>query len=231
MSGPSFFKFCMDVEQKNWLQRRGIVAVYKPKGPTSHDVIDLVRDLTGEQRVGHAGTLDPLASGVLVVGIGREATRTLAVEVAKEKEYVAEVCLGMYSETDDEEGSKTEVIFDHQPSEADVRQALTTFVGRIEQVPPAYSAIKVGGKKSYKAARAGKMIELAARPVEIKEIELLSYAWPVVHLRVVTGPGVYIRALARDLGQALGTGGYLQALERTRVGSWTMEQAERLPTT
>jgi len=204
---------------------KGIIAVYKPVGMTSHDVVNVIRRMTGERRVGHAGTLDPLASGVLVVGIGREATRKLGEVVKKEKEYLATVRLGAFSTTDDEEGEKTEIAVSQKPSRRDVKKLLAGFVGIISQVPPRFSALKLGGKAAYKLARAGKEVSLAARKVEIKEIEFVSYRFPLIKLRVVTGPGVYIRSLARDIGEKLETGGYLAALERTRVGDFKKRDA------
>ena len=202
-----------------------ILAVYKPKGPSSNHIIGRLRRLTGLKRIGHAGTLDPLARGVLVVGIGREATKKLSTVVKTEKEYVAEITLGMESTTDDEAGEKTVIQTDLEPGLAEVQAALPQFLGRIEQVPPKYSAVKIKGAKAYRLSRRGHDVQLKPRPVEIKTIEVLSYQWPKLRLRVVCGPGTYIRSLARDLGRALGTGGYISDLERTRVGSWDREQA------
>lgn len=202
-----------------------IIAVWKPKGPTSHDVINQIRKITGEQKVGHAGTLDPLASGVLVVGIGRAATKELKKAVGSEKEYLATIRLGMTSTTDDEEGKKT-IISDQLPVTGDrLKEKIQKFVGKIEQVPPAYSAVKVKGQEAYKRARKGERVELEPRRVEIKNIETLEYRWPLLKLRVITGPGVYIRSLARDIGNGLGVGGYLFDLERTRVGDYTKNRA------
>lgn len=202
-----------------------IFAVYKPVGPTSHDVVNRVRRATGERRVGHAGTLDPLASGVLVVAVGRESTKQLSAIVESEKEYLAGVRLGQSSTTDDAEGEKSDGPQIEPPLEAEVKEILKKFIGQIEQIPPIFSAIKVGGKTAYKLARQGKAVELRARTVLIKEIELVRYQWPEVAIRVVTGPGVYIRSLARDLGQALGTSAYMSSLERTRVGQFGKDQA------
>ena len=213
----------------DWTALRGLHAVYKPVGPTSHDMIYRLRRLTGEQTIGHAGTLDPFASGVLVVGIGRAATKLLATAVAKEKEYVATVDLSATSTTDDVEGEKTLVQAARIPTAADVRQALTAFVGDIMQVPPVYSAIKKGGVKAYEKARKGQAVAMEPRQVHVEAIKLLSYEWPQVRLRIVTGPGVYIRAIGRDLGRVLGTGGFLSALERTRIGEWTVDTTLRLP--
>lgn len=204
---------------------RGIVAVNKPVGPTSHDIIDPLRELTGEKRIGHAGTLDPLASGVLVVGIGREATRQLGEIVQHEKEYRAIIKLGEYSSTDDGEGEKTPVVHSGQPSEEQIRETLSEFVGQIQQVPPIYSALKIQGRKAYELARSGKPPEMTARMVELKSINLESYNFPQLEVRVVCGPGVYIRALARDIGEKLETGGYLSGLQRTRVGQYSLAEA------
>jgi tRNA pseudouridine55 synthase len=203
----------------------GIFAVFKEEGMTSHDVVDLVRRYTGQRKVGHAGTLDPCARGVLVVGVGRPATRQLGQIVEKEKEYTTRIRLGWRSTTDDREGEKQESPVSTIPSEQVVRDALKAFQGIISQRPPAFSALKVAGRPAYKLARAKLPVELASREVLVKEIELLAYEWPIADVRMVTGPGVYVRAVARDLGEALGTGGYVEELERTRVGSYTTDQA------
>lgn len=216
---------------------KGIYGVYKPKGPTSHDIIDRLRKMTGEQRIGHAGTLDPLASGVLVVGIGREATRRLGEVVKKEKEYIADIFLGVESVTDDAEGltssstsgrEKMREIEKREKKEIEIEKiekVANKFKGLIQQAPPIYSAIKVKGEKAYEAARQGKALALKPREVEIKDIQILKYEWPHLMLKVITGPGVYIRALARDIGRELKVGGYLFDLERTRVGQFTKEEA------
>lgn len=205
-----------------------IIAIWKPKGPTSHDIISALRKITGVRRIGHAGTLDPLAEGVLVVGIGREATKQLSVNVAHEKEYLATVRLGTTSTTDDAEGEKTEIKIEQNPSRQDIEALLPRFTGTITQTPPPYSAIKLNGKKAYELARKGKEVALAPRTVFIKKIKVISYRWPQLILKVRTGPGVYIRALARDIGKALGTGAYLEALERTRVGDFDKQKAMTL---
>ncbi|PJE64352.1 MAG: tRNA pseudouridine(55) synthase TruB [Candidatus Ryanbacteria bacterium CG10_big_fil_rev_8_21_14_0_10_43_42] len=204
---------------------KDIFAVWKPKGMTSHDVVNAVRRATGIKKVGHAGTLDPLAEGVLVVGVGRDATKQLGDIVAKEKEYVAEVLLGTTSSTDDEEGEKTKRNVSIQPSKKDVEKVIKSFIGRSMQAPPRYSALKVGGVPAYAYARAGKAVELKERQIMVKEMELVSYVYPFVCFRTVTGPGVYVRALARDMGERLHTGGYLTALTRTRVGAFTGKDA------
>jgi len=205
--------------------RGKILAIYKPKGPTSNDIVQDVKRITGGEKVGHAGTLDPLAEGVLVIGIGREGTKNLGIEVKKEKEYLAKIKLGETSTTDDEEGEKEKTEINREPSRIEIDNAVKKFIGKIKQVPPIYSAIKVGGKEAYKFARQGEKPVLLERDAEIKEIEILDYKWPYLELRVVTGPGVYIRALARDIGKELKAGGYLAGLKRTRVGDFTADKA------
>jgi len=203
----------------------GTFAIYKSKGPTSNGVLNDIRRIAGTRKVGHAGTLDPLATGVLVVAIGREATKKINESVKKEKEYLTTIKLGMVSTTDDEEGEKQIFEVKDIPEIKDIEKIIPKFEGRISQIPPIFSAIKVHGQEAYKLARKGKDVELAAREVEIKEIELLDYFWPYLKLRVVTGPGVYIRSLARDIGKELGIGAYIAELERTRVGDFTKEKA------
>ena len=210
------------------MELKGIVAINKPKGPTSHDIIDQLRRLTGEKRIGHAGTLDPLASGVLVVAIGREFTKQIDSLMKTEKEYVALVKLGETSTTDDEEGAKVKSPKLKVQSQNDIADTLKKFEGEIDQIPPVYSAIKLKGKKAYELARAGKAVEMKPRSVWIKSIELLKYEWPFLAIRVTCGPGVYIRSLARDIGEKLGVGGYMAELERTRVGDFKIENAIKL---
>lgn len=166
-----------------------IFAVYKPKGPTSHDIIDEIRKITGIKKVGHAGTLDPLARGVLVVGVGREATKKLNEIVKKEKEYIAVIKLGEESATDDEEGEKNSWLVDNLPANSfamrrwqaglvslkDIEGIISKFVGTIMQTPPAYSAVKIKGKPAYRRTRRGEKIQLEPRMVEIKKIEILDY--------------------------------------------------------
>lgn len=202
---------------------RGIIAIYKPKGPTSHDIVDQVRKITGIRKVGHAGTLDPLASGVLIIGVGREATRQLENIVKFEKEYYVVIKFGEESTTDDDEGVKTAHIIETPPTRDMVHHALKNFEGDILQTPPIYSAIKILGKTAYALARKGIIPTLTPRKVFIKTILIEHYEWPYLTLSVTCGPGVYIRALARDLGRALGTGAHIKNLERTRIGSYTKE--------
>lgn len=203
----------------------GIYPIYKPKGPTSHDVINQLRRITGIKKIGHAGTLDPLASGVLVVGIGREATKKLGEIVKKEKEYLAEIKLGETSATFDSEGEKIKVKVESIPKLIRIKTAIADFIGKVEQTPPQYSAIKIKDKPAYKYARQGKFVEIKPREVEIKKLIVLKYKWPILKIKVVCGPGVYIRSLANDLGKKLKVGGYLLNLERTRVGDFKKEDS------
>jgi len=207
----------------------GLLNVAKPSGPTSHDVVNAVRRGTGERRVGHGGTLDPLADGVLVLALGR-ATRLLEYLSASRKAYRAEVTLGVTTDTYDAEG---EVLAERPvPPDltlADLDSALDAFRGAIQQVPPVYSAVKVGGKAAYARARAGEELELEPREVQIFELEAVAFEPPRVVLRVVCSAGTYIRSLAHDLGEALGTGAMLSALTRTASGQFRLEDAVRWP--
>ena len=210
----------------------GLLVIDKPEGITSMGVCRRVRGklVAGgapkRVKVGHGGTLDPLATGVLVLLVGR-ATRQCSRVMAGEKRYLAEVDLSQSSTTDDREGETTAAT-GAPPSEAQVREACARFVGRIEQRPPAFSAIKVGGKRAYRMARAGEPPELAARPVEVHAIELLRYEWPLATIDVRCGKGTYIRSLARDLGAVLTGAGMLRSLRRTVVGEFRIEHAVKL---
>jgi tRNA pseudouridine55 synthase len=196
----------------------GVINLDKPVGPTSHDMVGVVRRLTGLRRIGHAGTLDPLASGVLPILVG-PATRLSRELTGGRKRYEAVVRLGVRSQTDDEEGPLTPG--GAPPDEAALREVLPEFVGTIRQRPPAFSARKAGGVVAYEAARRGSALELEAREVTIHAIDLRAVVpgdgWLDVHLDVETGPGTYVRSLARDLGERLGCGGYLHALRRTEA--------------
>ena len=206
-----------------------VIVINKPVGPSSHDMVNRVRRMAGTRRVGHAGTLDPLASGVLVVGIGK-GTKQLKEVTESEKEYMTAVKLGVTSSTDDEEGEKKES-GKKAVDRGQIEKRLSQFIGTIRQVPPIYSAIKVRGQVAYKVARAGKIMVMPPRIVEIKSIEIINFEWPILELKIICGSGVYIRSLARDIGEALGVGGYMKSLIRTRVGKYTLDQAIVLPET
>ncbi|MDF1700177.1 MAG: tRNA pseudouridine(55) synthase TruB [Planctomycetota bacterium] len=202
----------------------GLLIVDKPLGWSSMDVVRKVRHAAGFVKTGHGGTLDPLATGVVVCCIGH-ATKSVEALMGMQKTYDAKIDLSAFTPTDDAEGEREEVAVETPPSEDDVRAALETFVGEIQQVPPLYSAIHVDGKRAYKLARKGEDVELEARTVRIDSIELLEYEFPHVRVLVRSGKGVYVRSLARDLGKALGTGGYLSGLRRTAVGPYRVEDA------
>lgn len=201
----------------------GILVINKPPGITSHDVVNRVRRLTHQRRVGHAGTLDPLATGVLVVCLG-QATRMAEYASGSDKTYCAEIVLGIATDTYDSDGRVTARAAVHATLE-DIQSALAGFLGDILQAPPAYSAIKQGGEPLYKAARAGLDVVTEARPVRIDALRVIAYELPVLVLEVDCGKGTYIRSLAHDLGQRLGCGAHLSALVRLRSGHFHLEDA------
>ncbi len=212
--------------------RDGLVVVDKPAGWTSHDVVARMRRLARTRRVGHAGTLDPMATGVLVLGVGA-ATRLLHHLVLTDKAYDATIRLGRATVTDDAEGEPTADVSAAGVDAVSVRAALTALTGAIDQVPSAVSAIKVDGQRAYKRVRDGEQVELAARPVTVTRFEMIAFRRPSpdlmdVDVAVECSSGTYVRALARDLGAALGVGGHLTALRRTRVGPFTLAQARSL---
>lgn len=209
----------------------GLVIVDKPTGWTSHDVVGRMRRLAGTRKVGHSGTLDPMATGVLVLGINR-ATRLLGHLTLADKEYVATIRLGQSTVTDDAEGDVVETTSAAHLDEDAVRAALPPLTGDIEQVPSSVSAIKVDGVRSYARVRSGEEVALKARPVTVSAFEVTGSRHVGetfdVDVRVVCSSGTYIRALARDLGTALGVGGHLTALRRTRVGGFAIDRAGTL---
>lgn len=210
----------------------GFLLINKPKGWTSFDVVNYIRKRLPVQggpasgwKVGHAGTLDPFATGLLIVGIGREATRRLDEFKSLPKTYRAIVHLGANSNTDDPTGTVTE----HPariPTSEKVEQILNNFIGKREQIPPMFSAKKVGGKRLYKLARAGKTIERLPELIEIYDIKLLSYSYPRLEIEVECSTGTYIRTLARDIGEHLETGAYCEELTRTAIGPYLLKDAE-----
>ncbi len=206
----------------------GIIVVAKPSGPTSHDVVGLVRRLSGTRRVGHGGTLDPFAAGVLPVFLGR-ATRLVEYHLGHPKRYTASICFGETSTTDDIDGERTP-IGGPPVSRAAVEAALRALTGPLRQVPPVYSAVQIGGRRAYQMARAGEDVDLAPRDVVIHGLDLLEWddrdpGRPVAVVDVRCSAGTYVRALARDLGARLDTGAYLGALVRTESGRFRLEDA------
>lgn len=202
----------------------GILNVDKPAALTSRCIVDMAQKIVSPAKAGHAGTLDPLATGVLVVCVGR-ATRLIDQIQSQPKEYRAKFLLGYRSATDDVTG---EVTVTENASRVDIAQieaVLPKFVGQIEQVPPQFSAVHVGGQRAYKLARRGKKVELAPRTVEVYDIRLVAFDFPAFTLDICCGSGTYIRSIGRDLGNLLGCGAVMNELVRTRVGPFSIEQA------
>lgn len=209
----------------------GLAVVDKPSGWTSHDVVARIRRLARTRKVGHAGTLDPMATGVLILGVGR-ATRLLGYLQLADKEYLATIRLGETTVTDDAEGDVVARADASTLGRDAIQSAMRPLIGEIQQVPSAVSAIKVDGKRSYARVRAGEEVDLPARPVTVSAFDATDIrpgdAVTDVDVRVVCSSGTYVRALARDLGAALGVGGHLTMLRRTRVGAFTLESARTL---
>jgi tRNA pseudouridine55 synthase len=203
----------------------GLLIIDKPSGITSRDAVNrLQRLLPPRTKIGHTGTLDPLATGVLVVCVG-QATRLAEYVQAMDKVYETTIVLGARSDTDDADGTVTPTPEATTIDEATVRAILPQFIGAIEQTPPAYSAVKVGGRRAYDLARRGREVEIAPRTVTIYDIGVRGYEWPELRLEIRCGKGTYIRSLARDLGEALGCGAYVKELRRTRVGPFTTAES------
>lgn len=212
--------------------RHGFLLIDKPKGPTSHDVVAQVRRILHEPKVGHLGTLDPAASGLMVLAVGSKALKVVELFMGADKEYIAGVHCGSVSSTYDAEG-----VIEEQPRkmgwlppvDASKIQALIHdhFIGKIQQVPPAYSAIHVDGERAYKKAMRGEEVEMKPRDATIHECTITAYEYPSISLRVHCDSGTYIRSLAHDLGVTMRCGAYLSSLRRTRVGDWSVENAKK----
>lgn len=204
--------------------RHGFVIIDKPTGWTSHDVVARVRRIVEEKRVGHAGTLDPSATGVLPVAVGN-ATRAIEYLAEADKAYTAEVTFGVVTDSADREGEMIATADATHLTRDAVEAAVATFQGPLQQVPPMHSAIKVDGKRLYEHARKGETIDIEPRQVTIHEIRVVGWQVPVATIEVTCSKGTYIRSLARDIGERLGTGAHLSALRRTRVGSFGLDKA------
>lgn len=206
--------------------RHGFLLIDKPAGMTSHDVVAIVRRALHERSVGHLGTLDPLATGLLVLAIGRKALKVVELFNHLDKSYDADVRFGAVSTTYDAEGVLEKVLPPmgwHPPEQGELQRLLQDrFIGTIAQVPPAYSAISIGGERAYRKARQGLDVELPSRTVRIDSCSVLQYAYPSLTLHVRCGSGTYIRSLAHDLGQMVHAGAYLAGLRRTHVGTWSL---------
>ncbi len=213
------------------MSESGLVVVDKPAGMTSHDVVARCRRIFATRKVGHAGTLDPMATGVLVVGVER-ATKILGLLTTSTKSYAATIRLGQTTTTDDAEGDVVHATTTVDVTDGAIDAAIAALRGEIRQIPSAVSAVKVGGKRAYRLAREGQTVELAARPVRVDRFDRLAilrlHGFVDVDVEVDCSSGTYIRALARDLGAGLGVGGHLTALRRTRVGRFGLDQAHTL---
>jgi tRNA pseudouridine55 synthase len=208
----------------------GVLLVDKPRGITSHDVVARTRKLAGTRKIGHAGTLDPMATGLLVLGMN-SSTRLLTFVVGLDKEYLATIRLGQSSDTDDAEGTVSAPTAVDGVTDERIRDGIAALTGAISQVPSSFSAIKVDGRRAYALARAGEEVELKSRSVTVSAFEVLETRrgpFVDVDVRVECSSGTYIRALARDLGDALGVGGHLTALRRTRIGPFSVADAATL---
>lgn len=205
----------------------GIINVYKEKGFTSHDVVAKLRGIVGQKKIGHTGTLDPDATGVLPVCLGK-ATKLCDLLTDKNKTYEAVLLLGKTTDTQDITGEVLEEKSTEALTEEKVREAIEGFIGDYEQIPPMYSALKVNGKKLYELAREGKVVERKARPVKILDIQILEIDLPKVRMEVSCSKGTYIRTLCHDIGEKLGCGGCMESLIRTRVSTFRIEDAKTL---
>ncbi len=211
--------------------RHGFLLIDKPVGPTSHDVVQTVRNTLHESKAGHIGTLDPAASGLMVVAVGAKALKVIEFFNGLSKEYEADIRFGAVSSTYDREGLIEEVALKpgvQIPDLIAVRRAIEErFVGKISQQPPAFSAVHINGQRAYDLARQGKDVDMPKRDVEVTACDIVSYDYPSLKLRIACGSGTYIRSLAHDLGQLLRCGGYLAGLHRTKVGEWDVKNATK----
>jgi tRNA pseudouridine55 synthase len=217
---------------------QGIAIFYKPKGKTSYDIIRELKKRIRKEKIGHGGSLDPLAEGILIIGIGKEGTKRLTKFLkGEEKEYLADIALGAISDTYDAEGKIIpqdigQDVYRKWPSKNKLNEVLNSFLNNYFQTPPKYSAVKVKGEPAYKLARQGEKFFLKPKKVEIKSIELLSYKTDkdeaFLKLKFIVSSGFYVRSFANDLGEKLGTGAYLQELKRTRIGSFKIEEALKI---
>ena len=207
---------------------KGFLFIDKEKGMTSFDLVRKVRKISGVKKVGHSGTLDPLATGLLIIAIG-EGTKLLEFLIGMDKDYEVVAKFGFVSDTYDAEGAVTEVDSEKVVERSELERVVSQrFLGDIKQVPPIYSALKVDGKKAYELARKGEKVELKERDVRIDAFDILDFDWPIVKFKVSCGSGTYIRSLIHDLGQVLGVGAYVEELRRTTVGDFRLDKAVKL---
>jgi len=213
----------------------GILIINKPAGPTSHDIVDRIRKITRIRKIGHAGTLDPFAQGVLIILI-KNATKSQTKFMDMPKTYVATIKLGETSSTYDPEGVKSEFLISNSksnpnfsiPNIQNIETAIKTFIGETEQIPPIHSAVKINGQRAYKLAWQGIKPDLKPRKIKIYNIKILNYEWPYLKIEVDCSRGTYIRSLAHDLGQKLNCGAYLEALTRTKIGKFSIENSVKI---
>lgn len=231
MSDCSIVKLLITIETLNnsTILVPNFILIDKPAGITSHDVVNKLRRVTGERRIGHAGTLDPFATGLLILGIGRAATRELGNFLKLDKKYTAALYLDAISDTHDRTGKITELP-KKEISETDIKKVLKKFIGEQDQTPPMFSAKKIDGKKMYELARKG--IEVERQPVKITiyDLEFLGYEYPILKISVHCSSGTYIRSLADDIGKTLDSGAYLEELRRTKIGAYEIKDAHKLDT-
>jgi len=209
---------------------QGILIINKPAGPTSHDIVDKIRNISGAKKVGHTGTLDPFAEGILILLVG-QATKLQSKFMEMQKTYIATLKLGETTDTYDVTGVKFSTYIPtaiKAPASKQIQKILKQFIGKIKQIPPAFSAIKIKGKKAYELARKGINPNLKPRKIKIYEIQLRKFEWPWLEIKVRCGKGTYIRSLANDIGKKLGCGAYLEKLVRTKIGKFDIKDSLRL---
>ncbi len=209
-------------------KQSGFLLIDKSVGPTSFDIIYKLRKITDIKKIGHAGTLDPRASGLLIVAVGREATREIDKFLKLDKEYVAQIDLSKNTDTYDMEGKVTEEFVDKKIKKGEIKKVIKSFLGKQKQIPPMFSAKKVGGKKLYELARAGMKIERKSSDIEIFDIKITKYKWPKLEIKVKCGSGTYIRSLSRDIGKKLDQGGTLSSLKRTKINKYSLRKAKKI---
>ena len=208
-------------------QKEGLYLINKPRGRSSFSIVAQVRRLSGIKKVGHAGTLDPEAEGLLIVLVGKEFTKQAEKYSKLDKTYEFELKLGEYSTTDDEEGEKTKVS-EKIPKKSEILEVISSLTGEIDQTPPVYSAIKIDGQRAYKLARKGEKIDMPTRKVKISGFEIKDYNYPYLSLKADVSSGTYIRSLARVIGEQLKAGAYCTQIVRTRIGEFELSKANVL---
>lgn len=208
--------------------KEGFILINKPKGMASFGVVAYLRKITGIRKIGHAGTLDPLASGLLICAIGRSATKKIDIFLKQDKTYLAEIELGKVSDTYDAEGKIKKINFKNKPTRKEIEKVLQMFIGEINQMPPIFSAKKIKGKKAYELAREGKMVKLKKNKVKIYQIKIIFYKFPFLKIKINCGSGTYIRSIAHDIGKKLKTGAVLTGLVRESIGKYSLKKSLEL---